>query len=150
MEIKQLCITCRKNQIYIKKRGICALCYARLRRDQIKEGTWQTTIKLQKDLSLPTIHKYENQAEISFVQNYFTHKNWTYHPCTFRLDGTNYSPDFYDGERNVFIEVSGTRQAYHFNKKKYELFRKTFPKINFEIRKSSGELLNEYSRKIWD
>ena len=59
------------------------------------------------------------------------------------MDGEKYSPDFYDGEMNVFIEVVGTRQAYSENKDKYNLLRKYYPKINFEIRLSDGSLLDE-------
>lgn len=52
-----------------------------------------------------------------------------------------YSPDFYDGNRNVFIEVIGSRQAYDQNKEKYDLMKKIFPKIKFEIRTPDGALL---------
>jgi len=54
-------------------------------------------------------------------------------------DPTPYGKEmkFYDGERNIFIEVSGSRQAYHANKDKYRLFRELFPLISLEIRKSN-------------
>ena len=71
------------------------------------------------------------------------HQNWIAQPAQFSLNGLRYTPDFYDGERNVFIEVSNTRQAYSANKHKYELLRKLFPKLGFEVRKPSGELLNK-------
>ena len=83
---------------------------------------------------------------------YFTHRNWTPKPAIFNLgDGLKYSPDFYDGERNVFIEMAGTRQAYHFNKEKYELMAKKFPFIKLEIRTSDGMELekNINGRYIW-
>jgi hypothetical protein len=61
----------------------------------------------------------------------------------FKLNSEKYTPDFYDQERNVFIEVSGTKQAYQQSKHKYELFRDLYPNISFEIRKPTGELLND-------
>lgn len=135
----KLCIKCKENPIQIKKRDLCFRCYQRLRR---KEGNLinKTTHSF---LTKKTEIKYAVAAEIEFIKNFFSHQNWIYHPGIFRLNDSKYAPDFYDGERNIFIEVSGTRQAYHFNKLKYEKFRELFPKINFEIRKPSGELLNE-------
>lgn len=82
-----------------------------------------------------------NPREVEFVKNYFTHKNWIHHPATFNLNYTAYTPDFYDGENNVFIEMVGTRQAYHRNKDKYISFEKVFPLIKLEIRKTNGEPL---------
>lgn len=81
-----------------------------------------------------------HNSEIKFIENFFTHKNWIYHPVIFRLNGVNYEPDFYDGERNVFIEVSGTRQAFQANFDKYKLFIKTFPHIKFEVRDIYGKI----------
>lgn len=82
--------------------------------------------------------KMKHQNEITFIRNFFHHDNWLYESVIFRLNREKYTPDFYDGERNVFIEVAGTRQAYHSNKEKYKLLIKIFPKIKFEIRKPDG------------
>ncbi|MCJ7482641.1 MAG: hypothetical protein MUO31_06720 [Thermodesulfovibrionales bacterium] len=90
-------------------------------------------------------------SEIEFIRSYFTHSNWIYHPANFKVNGSKYMPDFYDGERNVFIEVAGTRQAYYNNRAKYITFAATFPKLQFEIRYPDGVLLplNEtYKEKI--
>lgn len=130
-----LCIECKERPIYIKKRKLCKLCYGRLRRSG-------------KDISSignapKTVAKRRYSREIEFVKNYFGHKNWTHQPALFRMGDERYSPDFYDGETNTFIEVVGTRQAYFQNTHKYKLLRKYYPKIKFEIRLSSGELLDE-------
>lgn len=93
--------------------------------------------------------RINNTNEIKFVKCFFKHNNWFYQPATFKLNGRSYTPDFYDAERNVFIEVSGTKQAYHANKEKYKLMRKWFPKINFEIRRSDGQEIDEDSRIDW-
>lgn len=53
-----------------------------------------------------------------------------------------YEPDFYDCDRNVFIEVAGTRQAFEANREKYHEFIKAFPQLNFEIRRTDGSLIN--------
>ena len=132
-----LCIECKERPIYIKKRRLCSLCYGRIQRREKK------LIRPDHDYCSRTTAKIAYDSEILFIKNFFSHSNWLFRPTTFRLNGTNYSPDFYDGETNTFIEVSGTRQAYSRNKDKYKLFRKTFPQINFEIRNPDGEIINE-------
>jgi len=133
----ELCIECKERPVHIKKRQLCPVCYGRLYRREKK------LIRPGHDYCSPTTAKMAHNAEILFIRNFFSHSNWLFRPTTFRLNGTSYSPDFYDGETNTFIEVSGTRQAYSFNKDKYQLFRETFPKINFEIRNSDGEIIDE-------
>ena len=90
----------------------------------------------------PSDIAHNNKRELEFVKNYFKHSNWIYHPASFNLCGESYSPDFYDGERNMFIEVAGTRQAYSSNKHKYKLMSEIFPKIKFEVRKTDGKILD--------
>ena len=135
---QKLCKKCHERPIYNKKRKLCNRCYQRVR---VKGGPFIN--KEDHEFCEVTDRKYRAEREVEFIKNFFTHINYEHHPASFRLDGTTYSPDFYDGERNVWIEVSGTRQAYHNNKEKYKLFRESFPNLNFEIRKPSGELLNE-------
>ena len=86
--------------------------------------------------------KNKHFREVEFIKNFFDHDDFIHQPCHFRLNNIGYSPDFYDGKRNIFIEVAGTRQAYHINKEKYELFKQIFPKLQFEIRKTDGSLLD--------
>jgi len=150
----QLCSECNERQVQIDKWGVCLLCYGKLyRAGKIPRKSF--TARNPSNLFVePTsriaISRHERDGEIEFIRNYFHHKNWISHPATFHFDGSKYSPDFYDAERNVFIEVSATRQAYHSNKEKYDLFRQYYPFLNFEIRKPTGELLNEDSRdKNW-
>jgi len=136
------CIECQKNPIYIIKYSLCRLCYHK----KYKMGTLD---RKDGDLSRPTEKKVQQSAELNFVKNYFAHNNWIYHPTTFRLNGTTYQPDFYDPESNVFIEVVGTRQAYHANKNKYHQMKKLFPLINFIICKEDGSVLTEDERIDW-
>lgn len=81
-------------------------------------------------------------SEIEFVDKFFTHNNWIYQPCIFYMweneEKIKYRPDFYDGERDVFIEVVGTISAYQRNIWKYELFKSTYPEIKFEVRNRDG------------
>ena len=123
-----LCIVCKTRPVEVKKRQMCRPCYHKIRYEEYKKRTGFTNKNIRYD------------TEVMFIKNYFTHNNWIYHPVFFRLDGCGYEPDFYDGERNVFIEVVGTRQAFHANFEKYELFIKNFPKIKFEIRDVQGKL----------
>lgn len=144
MTVKK-CIECNKRPIYIKKRELCVLCYGRLKKKGVDFTPNGTALK--------TLQKYSNIREIEFVKNYFIHKNWVHHPAVFRLDEkTKYTPDFYDGEKDIFIEVAGTRQAFHKNKDKYDLLKKVFPLINFEVRTPIGELLqkDKKGRFIWN
>lgn len=144
------CIECHKRPIINKKRQLCSTCYQRLRKEN---GPF---LKPQLNSAIkagPTVLAYENEGEIQFVKNFFQHSNWKHHPVTFRLqhNGNNirYSPDFYDGNRNVFIEVLRTRQRYHQAKEKYDLFRETFPMLNFEIRHPSGKIFDPKNPK-WE
>ncbi len=141
------CMSCKTRPVEIRKRHLCISCYQRDQRLIAFRGVEAEVGKVKCDI---TLSKHEYQNEIYFIKNYFTHKNWMFHPATFHMGIEKYGPDFYDGERNVFIEVVGTRQAYHLNKTKYELFRRTYPLIKFEIRQSDGSLLDETEgRKQW-
>ena len=134
----QFCIKCKKEPVYIKKRQLCRFCYGRLVR---QEG--RLSLIDRGEVSHRIAQNDQQKREVQFIKNYFRHNNWHYSPALFHLNGENYTPDFYDGEKNVFIEVAGTRQAYFFNKFKYDLMRQLYPKINFEIRRPDGELLDE-------
>jgi len=144
MEI-EMCIKCKKLPVHIKKRGLCRKCYSAERK---KNGPF---LKGVKGHSYTGASKkgHKINREFEFIKNYFNHNNWAYQPCLFRMGSEKYTPDFYDGERNVFIEVAGTRQAYSQNKEKYAMFNKTYPKIMLEIRSPTGELLSEM-KNMWD
>lgn len=91
-------------------------------------------------------------AEMDFIKNFFKHPNWVYEAVTFKLEKAKYTPDFYDANTNTFIEVISSKQAFFANQQKYEILRKFYPKIKFEIRLSNGELLNAegvWQRKYW-
>ena len=60
-------------------------------------------------------------------------------PKRFKLKGTTYAPDFFLPETNTYIELVGSRQAYHKNKHKYKEFRKTYPNVKFKIVGTDGE-----------
>jgi len=138
MENILLCKICNKRPIFIKKWEMCEACY----RMAYRKGQLKIEKMGYKDKSSPTINKLEHEGEISFVNNYFKGREYLYHPVLFHLNGLRYTPDFYDPINNTFIEVSATRQAYHANKTKFELLKKYFPKINFEIRKPSGKIID--------
>ena len=117
------CIECDERKIEVTKRSMCRRCYQRF----INSGGLVKKV-------------FDSEAE--FIKNHFTHKNWIYEPVRFKLNGTTYTPDFYDQEKNVFIEVVGTKQAFHRNKEKYKEFKKIYPGINFEIRESNGKIID--------
>ena len=126
-----LCNVCYIETVYIKKRGVCYNCYCKGR----KEGKYQDKVL--------TVGAFRHFSEVAFANNYFTHENWYHEPAQFKLKGTLYRPDFYDGENNVFIEVSASIAKYDQNREKYIMFRKMFPKICLEIRNVAGELIDE-------
>lgn len=136
--VNGLCSLCGDRPIYIKKSKLCQTCYGRVRLG--------ITTPPRKDFG------GVDKNEKSFIKSFFNHTSWVYHPCSFPLNGTKYGPDFYDIKRKVFIEVVGTRQAYHKNKEKYDMFIKMYPFIPLEFRDSSGNLLNiDYRGNIhWD
>ena len=115
MEI-DTCINCKEGPIYVKKRKLCSKCYVSIRN---KTGPF-----LKTAISSGFSSGHQVKRELEFIRNFFDHSNWIYQPCTFKLNSDKYTPDFYDGVRHAFIEVSGSRQAYHSNKNKYDLLRK--------------------------
>lgn len=138
-----ICSKCNnEKEIYNKKRNLCAKCYRIWYASQPAKNNGNNVGK-ETPINADII-----ENEMKFIINFFKHTNWTRYPATFRISDDNYTPDFYDGERNAFIEVAGTRQAYHANKHKYEKFRRIYPKILFEIRKVNGSLLDEETDTI--
>lgn len=125
----EFCKTCKVKQVKIAKWGLCSNCYQSFNRERKFTSS--------------------SHRELDFVKVFFNHENWQHHPCIFRLEGCNYEPDFYDGERNVFIEVVGSKQALQQNKAKYYLFRRMYPKIAFEVRYSNGDLLDLDDKKLF-
>lgn len=139
----ELCVECKKKKIWVKKWELCYSCYQRFRNAGKLKGMTSYTPQAKA--------KRRHKRELDFIKNYFQHNNWQHEPAMFRLNGENYNPDFYDGERNVFIEVTGSRQAYEQNKHKYALMKTLFPKIKFEIRTPDGQLLviGDNLRVVW-
>ena len=64
-------------------------------------------------------------ADLLTKQNF----QWAYHPKRFKVKDSHYTPDFYLFNEKLYIEVVGTRQAYHLNKNKIAEFRKIYPNI---------------------
>jgi hypothetical protein len=137
----ELCIKCEKKPVKIRKRQLCTLCYSRFRRNRNLERINKKIKEWGEPITPITKIKHQHFREMMFIKNYFTHNNWQHQPVMFRLNGEKYNPDFYDGERNIFIEVAGSRQAYEQNKKKYDQMKILFPKIRFEIRTPDGRSL---------
>ena len=136
---RDLCIECKKAPVGIKKRMLCVPCYHRWYRDNRRAGK---ELDENVDYSGISLRKYGALGEIAFIKNYFTHNNWVYEPCGFKLNGEKYTPDFYDAERGVFTEVSSTRQAFYGNRSKYRLFKMIYPQLAFEIRLPNGDLID--------
>lgn len=137
MENAGICISCKERPIQVKKWRRCQRCYQRYRLKKVSR------YHNGRVMGVP-IHYV---SEVDFIRIFFNHNNWMYQPANFRFDGEKYQPDFYDGERNVFIEVVGTRQAFHDNKEKYKKFVEAYPKINFEIRLTTGVLIDLNAEK---
>lgn len=135
MEI--LCGKCGKKPIFVKKRKLCKVCY---QRQQIKEGGFGANSK--KDVTY--------KAEIEFIKTYFAHTNWFYRPTIFQTKTFRFVPAFYDGERNVFIAIAGTRQTFSNNKLKYRTFVRIFSKIKFEVRRADSTVIDiNDDRQVW-
>lgn len=125
-----ICKDCKK--MAPVKKGLCARCYGRHYRKEQRPGD--------------TYPHYE--SEMAFVQRYFTHNNWVAQPARFKIyvpcgETTTYRPDFYDGERGVFIEVAASRSTYEKNQWKYAQFRRLYPSLTLELRNVDGALCEE-------
>jgi len=90
-----------------------------------------------KILNLSKKPQYDRESE--FVKSFFHHNNWYYEPVRFKFSPYPYTPDFYDVERDLFIEVVGSRQAYCKNRRKYKRFKIHYPD-KLELRKPDGSL----------
>lgn len=122
-----MCVECNKRPVHVKKWEVCTACYQKIyRRGKVAK-----------------VELAAHKREMLFVKNYFNHNQWSYQPAIFQLDEAKYTPDFYDRKENVFIEVCGSRQAYHKNLDKYKMFSEYFPGLKLEFRAPSGELLDE-------
>lgn len=151
------CAICETNDVFIKKRHLCKKCYIKYRKYEepyLCAICGKNPIKIAKSRLCNGCYKLtRNQKkakfdpeprEYDFINNYFKNNSFLYAPATFRLsNGERYTPDFYDKERKVFIEVVGTRQAYSQNKDKYAVFVEDFPEIKFEIRTFDGKLFKD-------
>ena len=127
----ELCIACHEKPIEVKKRQLCKSCYMR----EYRTGGFEV---------LPPKKDIEHEREMEFMKNFFEDADdYVYEPAFFNLKTTRYTPDFYDIDRNIFIEVVGTREAYRQNKHKYELFRHYYPSLVLELRAPCGELIDE-------
>jgi hypothetical protein len=140
------CSMCNKREAKIKKRQLCWNCYNKVRR---QNGPFMQSEGYQ--MNTQVVNNVEHKREIYFIKNYFKHLNWIYEPAIFKLgDGITYTPDFYDGERGVYIEVAGTKTAYSHNRHKYQRFRELYPNFQLEVRKIDGSILDESTdRKDW-
>jgi len=143
---ENLCTKCKAKPIFIKKRGLCEACYMAWYKEH-----GPVFSKNNPPKSRGVLKKIHHLSELEFVKNYFTHNNWYYECAKFKSDGISYTPDFYDGERDTFIELVGSRQGYDQRKQKIEWFKETFPKISLEIRTPNGELINQQTngRIVW-
>ena len=128
------CKECEKRDVKIKKHKLCLPCYQRMRSEARRNRDTFYSHSAKQRIRFPN--------EMVFVRNFFDHKNWIYVPATFNLGCKTYTPDFYDGERDVFIEVAGTAQAFYNNRESYRSFVLAYPKIKFEVRLPDGQLID--------
>jgi hypothetical protein len=115
-------------------RGMCRKCYGH----EYRKGTYSGGNPYKKGTtrnpSTTGLLRAEHASEIRFIKNYFTHKDYIYQPAMFHLgDAGRYTPDFYDPNTGAFIEVVGTRQAFHANKHKYAAFARAFPTLVLKV-----------------
>lgn len=90
------------------------------------------------------------ECEKRFVEAFFDHDDWEPQPGPYYLSNdTKYTPDFKDNKRGVLIEVVGTRQAFHNNKDKYEMFSREYPNLTLEFRAEDGRELHPRSGHLF-
>ena len=132
---KELCGECHKGKVVAK--GLCSKCY----QAQYRKQTQKLRGEMAPDAAdlVFRIHP----TELEFIKNYFTDQKWVFHPARFFIGDSWYAPDFYDATTGAFIEVVGSRQAYHENMEKYKAFKKEFPTLVLEFRNKTGEICRD-------
>ena len=107
------CKQCKEPEVVAL--GLCGKCYRVQYRKKNKE-------KIKAHLKKRHNESYgAYPREVAFIRNYFTHKNWAFHPAIFRLDIGHYEPDFWDGEAKVFCDhepkriAGGAKTLLHFS-----------------------------------
>ncbi|WP_302554104.1 hypothetical protein [uncultured Bilophila sp.] len=88
------------------------------------------------------IAQIKNDNERFFAENFFKHDKWISQPKPIDLGEYTYRPDFYDEEREIYIELVGTKQAFYQNKAKYVKTIEVLGKEKFEIRDIAGRLVD--------
>lgn len=88
------------------------------------------------------IAQIKNDNERFFAENFFKHDKWISQPKPIDFGEYTYRPDFYDEERDMYIEVAGTKQAFYQNKAKYIKAIEVLGNESFEIRDTAGRLVN--------
>jgi predicted transcriptional regulator len=68
----------------------------------------------------------------------FLHSNFVYHPPRFVLGDLSYQPDFYDLTTGEYIEVIGTKQAFHQNKHKYKELKRLVKGVCLLLKNPDG------------
>jgi len=141
---RQLCIVCHEWPVLIQKRQLCGRCYQKERKKtpELFKPTGLFVGNRRASVKKAIRKETQYSCELIFARNFFNHKNYIYEAVTFHLDGINYTPDFYDQERNVFIEVAGTKQAFYANLPVYRKIVTVFGSIIFEFRKTDGSLID--------
>lgn len=94
------------------------------------------------DIEKKTMHKSERKfANLLTRQN----RQWEYPAKRFKVSPyTTYRPDFFLPNENLYVEVVGTRQAYHANRDKINAFKEQYKDIRFIIVDIKG---NPFPRK---
>lgn len=134
---KNRCIMCGEGYVHVQKSQLCRKCYGK----EYYRRHWDN---IKQHQTAP-----HHAREIEFTKNFFNHPNWIFQPARFKLTPTTaYTPDFYDQTTGMFIEVVGTKSAYHANKDKYKQLRQTFPSIPLELRLPNGQLLAQFKNRI--
>ena len=65
-------------------------------------------------------------------------RKWQYPVQSFKLSTSSYKPDFFLPEEKLYVEIIGTRQAYHRNKGKIEEFKRVYPQIQLIVLSPDG------------
>jgi hypothetical protein len=76
-----------------------------------------------------------HKAEQVFLAKYADKKKvYMYHPPHIQFrDGTKYQADFLCVTDNTYFEIVGSKQAYYFNRRKYDKVVDEHPHLNFHI-----------------
>jgi hypothetical protein len=106
-----------------------------------------------RELQFKVLHESQCGCNLVFWPGRYMVRNGNSGPLR------TYIPDFFCERTQMFYEVSGSRQAYHFNKWKYKSFAERYKQYKFKVvrcdgteyidRRKARDIVSQKHQNIW-